>query len=73
MIACSALFRVVRQPVLGFTGPMLLRRIRSLAVVLVVAALLPLTSALATTQPAPAPRQFTIQPKERIVLYVADG
>jgi hypothetical protein len=49
------------------------QQIRLIATIILITTLLPFSSALATTQPAPAPRQFTIQPKERIVLYVADG
>lgn len=73
MIADATLFRVVCQPVFWFTDSMLTHHIKSIVAILFVVALLPLTSALATTKPAPAPPQFTIPAKERIVLYVADG
>lgn len=38
-----------------------------------VTVLLPLFSALAVPKAPPAPPQFTIPAKERIVIYVADG
>jgi len=49
-----------------------LRQIRLIAAITSVAVLLPLSSVMAATS-APAPPQFTIPAKERIVLYVADG
>jgi hypothetical protein len=63
---------VVRQSVFWFTDIMLVRRIKSIAAITSIAVLLPLSSVLAATS-APAPPQFTIPAKERIVLYVADG
>lgn|GEM_PF-2789312 len=66
------LILVVYSPVFWFTDNMLLRQIRLIAAITSIAVLLPLSSVLAATS-APAPPQFTIPAKERIVLYVADG
>ena len=73
MIVIATVFRVVCQPVFWFTDAMLARHLRLFAVITSIAVVLPLTSALAATKPAPAPPQFTIPARERIVLYVADG
>jgi len=51
---------------------MLVRHLKLIAAITSAAVVLPLACALATTAP-PAPPQFTIPAKERIVLYVADG
>lgn len=73
MMVVVVLFWVVCQPVFWFTDIMLVRHLKLIAAITSAAVVLPLTSALATTKAAPAPPQFTIPAKERIVLYVADG
>ena len=73
MIVIATVFRVVCQSVFWFTDSMPVRHIRLIAAITSIAVLLPFTSALAATKPTPAPPQFTIPARERIVLYVADG